>query len=81
MNEALTKQQPQNDSETLTLIEGNLAKLQEGQLALGTDIRSLRRDIFSVLNSTLLDIQVEHRDLHERLSRLELSNNPSNSQT
>ena len=81
MNEDLTKQQPQNDSETLTLIEGNLAKLQEGQLALGTDIRSLRRDIFSVLNSTLLDIQVEHRDLHERLSRLELSNNPSNSQT
>ena len=81
MNEDLTKQQPQNDSETLTLIEENLAKLQEGQLALGTDIRSLRRDIFSVLNSTLLDIQVEHRDLHERLSRLELSNNPSNSQT
>ena len=81
MNEDLTKQQPQNDSETLTLIEGNLAKLQEGQLALGTDIRSLRRDIFSVLNSTLLDIQVEHRDLHERLSRLELSNNPLNSQT
>ena len=81
MSEDLTKKQPQSADEKLTLILANIAKLQEGQRATGTDIRSLRQDIFSVLNGTLLDIQVAQRDLHDRLNRLELSGNPPNSQT
>jgi hypothetical protein len=82
MSEDRTTEIPQNDSETLTRILANVAQLQEGQLGIGTDIRALRRDIFSAINGTLLDIQVEQRDLHDRLSRLELSNsNPPNSQT
>lgn len=81
MSEDLTTKLPQNDSETLTLILANIAQLQEGQLAIGTDIRALRRDIFSLINGTLLDIQVEQRELHDRLSRLELNPNPKNSQT
>ena len=77
----LQRNNPQNDSETLTLILANMTNLQEGQRALGTDVRSLRQDIFSLVSKTLLDIQVEQRDFHDRLNRLELDTNPPNSQT
>lgn len=62
----------------------DMAHLQEGQLALGTEIRAMRRDIFNrfvVLNNTLLDIRADHHDLHERVSRLELGHRPPNSET
>lgn len=81
MSEDLSKKQPQSDNETLTLILANIAKLQEGQQATGTDLRALRQDIFSLLSGTLMDIQVAQRDLHDRLNRLELNPNPPNSQT
>ena len=84
MSEDLISKLPQNDSDKLTLILANMAKLQEGVVALGTDIRTLRVDVLdhsSQLYNALLDIQVQHRDLHHRLTRLELGNNPPNSQT
>jgi hypothetical protein len=36
---------------------------------------------FTILNDTLLEIRADHRDVHDRVSRLELNHNPPNSQT
>jgi outer membrane murein-binding lipoprotein Lpp len=65
-------------------VVGDIAHLQEGQEALRTEVRAMRRDIyyrFSILNDTLLAIQADDRDIHDRVSRLELSNHAPNSQT
>ena len=59
-------------------------QLQEGQRALSTEIRALRRDIdhrFGDVYTKLIEIQVDHRDIHDRVTRLELNSSPPNTQT
>ena len=60
----------------------DILKLHEGQSALSTEVRALRRDIdhqFNNLHMKLVDIEIDHRDIHDRVTRLEL--NPPNTQT
>ena len=62
----------------------DILQLHEGQRALSTEIRALRRDVdhqFGNLYGKLVDIEIDHRDIHDRVTRLELSTNPPNSQT
>ena len=62
----------------------DILKLQESQSALSTEVRALRRDIehqFSNVHTDLIMIKVDHRDVHDRLTRLELSSTPPNTQT
>ena len=67
-------------------IEGrtDILQLHEGQRALSTEVRALRRDVdhqFGNLYGKLVDIEIDHRDIHDRVTRLELNSNPPNSQT
>ena len=60
----------------------DILKLQEGQGALSTEVRALRRDIdhqFANVYTKLVEIEVDHRDIHDRVTRLEL--NPPNTRT
>ena len=62
----------------------DILKLQEGQSALSTEIRALRRDVdhqFGNMYGKLVDIEIDHRDIHDRVTRLELNTNPPNTQT
>ena len=62
-------------------IDGRLHRLEEGQEALRMDFRSLRRSVdhrFLVLSGTVLD---RHSELEKRVTRLELGQNPPNTQT
>ena len=61
-----------------------ILQLQEGQRALSTEVRALRRDIdhqFSNVHSKLIEIEIDHRDVHDRVTRLEFNSNPPNTQT
>jgi hypothetical protein len=62
----------------------DILKLQEGQSSLSTEVRALRRDIehqFSNVHTDLIMIKVDHRDVHDRVTRLELSTTPPNTET
>ena len=62
----------------------DILQLHEGQKALSTEVRALRRDIdhqFGNLYGKLVDIEIEHRDIHDRVTRLEINSNPPNTQT
>lgn len=62
----------------------DVLKLQEGQRALSTEVRALRRDIdhqFSNVHTKLIEIEVDHRDIHDRVTRLELNSSPPKHQT
>jgi hypothetical protein len=62
----------------------DILKLHEGQRALSTEIGALRRDVdhqFGNLYTKLVEIEIEHRDVHDRVTRLELNTNPPNTQT
>jgi len=62
----------------------DILQLQEGQRALSTEVRALRRDIdhqFSNVYTKLIEIEVDHRDVHDRVTRLELNSSPPNTQT
>src|SRR5688572_25675873 len=67
-------------ADTAQLKEGQ-GRLEEGQQSLRFDVRAMRDDMnyrFLILSgNTLADI----RHLHERVTRLELNQNPLNSQT
>ena len=67
-------------------IEGRAEILQsyEGHRALSTEVRALRRDIdhqFGNIHTKLMEIEIDHRDVHDRVTRLELNQNPPNTQT
>ena len=67
-------------------IEGRaeILQLREGQRALSIEVRALRRDTdhqFGNLYAKLVDIEIDHRDVHDRVTRLELNQNPPNTQT
>jgi hypothetical protein len=65
-------------------IRAEVLKLEEGQRALGSEFRAMRRDVdhrFNLLYDKLLEINVDRSDLHNRVSRLELGQNPPNTQT
>lgn len=62
----------------------DILQLHEGQRALSTEVRALRRDIdhqFGNLYGKIVDIEIDHRDIHDRVTRLELNSNPPNTQT
>lgn len=62
----------------------DILQLHEGQRSLSTEVRALRRDVdhqFGNLYRKLVDIEIEHRDIHDRVTRLELNSTPPNSQT
>ena len=62
----------------------DIAHLQQGQEALRTEVRSMKKDIYyrlDVLNQTMLAIRADHRDIDDRVRTLENTHNPSNSQT
>ena len=62
----------------------DISQLHEGQRALSTEVRALRRDIdhqFGNVYTKLIDIEVDHRDVHDRVTRLELNSCPPNTQT
>ena len=62
----------------------DISQLREGQRALSTEVRALRRDIdhqFGNLYRKLVDIEIDHRDIHDRVTRLELNSTPPNTQT
>jgi hypothetical protein len=59
-------------------------QLQRGQELLTAEVRSVRRDVDSRVGGIygmLSEIQVDHRDLHTRLTHLELNANPPNTRT
>ncbi|HXQ72359.1 MAG TPA: hypothetical protein VN844_17820 [Pyrinomonadaceae bacterium] len=61
-----------------------ILQLHEGQRALSTEVRALRRDIdhqFGNVHTKLIEIEIEHRDIHDRVTRLELNSTPPNTQT
>ena len=61
-----------------------ILQLHEGQRALSTEVRALRRDIdhqFGNVHTKLIEIEIDHRDMHDRVTRLELNQNPPNTQT
>ena len=65
-------------------IRADILQLQEGHSALSTEVRALRRDIdhqFGNLYGKLVDIEIEHRDIHDRVTRLEINRIPPNTQT
>ncbi len=65
-------------------VRADILKLHEGQRAVSTDVRALRRDMDNrsgVIYGMLSEIQSDDRDLHERVTRLELYANTPNSQT
>ena len=67
-------------------VEGRaeILQLHEGQRALSTEVRALRRDIdhrFGDVYTKLVQIEIDHRDVHDRVTRLELNSNPPNTQT
>jgi chromosome segregation ATPase len=65
-------------------LRADVLKLEEGQRALSTEVRALRRDIdhqFSNVHTKLIEIGIDHRDMHDRVTRLELNTNPPNTQT
>jgi hypothetical protein len=65
-------------------IRAVVLQLEEGQRALGSEFRAMRRDVdhrFNLLYDKLLEINVDRSDLHNRVSRLELGQNPPNTQT
>jgi hypothetical protein len=67
-----------------TEVRADILQLQEGQRALSTEVRAMRRDMdnrFSVMYGMLGEIQMDDRNIHERVSRLELNANPPNSET
>ena len=67
-----------------TEIRAEVLKLEEGQRALGSEFRAMRRDVdhrFNLLYDKLVEINVDQGDLHNRVSRLELGQNPPNTQT
>ena len=62
----------------------DILQLNEGQRALSTEVRALRRDIdhrFGDVYTKLVQIEIDHRDVHDRVTRLELNSNPPNTQT
>jgi chromosome segregation ATPase len=62
----------------------DILQLLEGQRALSTEVRALRRDIdhsFGNVYTKLVEIEIDHRDVHDRVTRLELNTNPPNTQT
>ena len=61
-----------------------ILQLHEGQRALTTEVRALRRDIdhrFGDVYTKLVQIEIDHRDVHDRVTRLEFNSNPPNTQT
>lgn len=67
-----------------TEIRAEVLKLGEAQRALGSEFRAMRRDVdhrFDLLYDKLVEINVDQGDLHNRVSRLELGQNPPNTQT
>jgi hypothetical protein len=65
-----------------TEVRADILKLQEGQKTLSTEVRALRRDVenrFGVLYDNITQTKIHNRDLHDRVTRLELD--PPNSQT
>jgi hypothetical protein len=59
-------------------------RLEQGQVALRTEVRSMSKDInhrLDVLNKTMLGIQAGQLDIDERVRTLENTHNPPNSQT
>jgi len=62
----------------------DILQLLEGQRALSTEVRALRRDVdhqFGNVYTKLVEIEIDHRDVHDRVTRLELNTNPPNTQT
>ena len=62
----------------------DILQLQEGQRALSTELRAMRRDMdnrFGLIYGKLHETDIDDRNLHERVTRLELNANPPNSQT
>ena len=60
------------------------SQLQRSQDLLTAEVRSVRRDIdgrFGVIYGVLSEIQVDQRDLHGRLTSLELNTHPPKPQT
>jgi hypothetical protein len=69
---------------TLQDVRADILQLQEGQRALSTEFRSLRRDVdhrFDLIYDKLVETERFDHDIHDRLTRLELNTNPPNSQT
>ena len=62
----------------------DVLQLHEGQRALSTEVRALRRDVdnrFGELYGKLTHMQIDHRDVHDRVTRLELNSTPTNTET
>ena len=65
----------------------DIEHLQEGQEALRTEVREIKTSIrdlsrrFSIFNDTLVTIQVDYRDIYDRVRSLERGHNPSNTET
>jgi len=81
MSQDLANKLPETDSEKLTLIltsvqalrpiwqqvVADILQLQEGQRALSTEVRAMRRDMdnrFSVMYGMLSEIQMDDRNIH-----------------
>ena len=65
-------------------IGADILKLQEGQTSVSLEVRALRRDIdhqFDNLYTKLAHMEVHDRDVHDRVTRLELNSSPPNTQT
>ena len=65
-------------------LEEGQRRLEDGQEALHSEVRAMRRDVyhrFAVLSSHVVGSQAELRDLNERVTKLESSTRPPNSQT
>ncbi|HEV2837232.1 MAG TPA: hypothetical protein VGW58_18075 [Pyrinomonadaceae bacterium] len=73
-----------NTRSILQDVVADVLQLQEGQRALSTEFRSLRRDVdhrFDLIYDKLVEIERFDHDIHDRVTRLELNTNPPNSQT
>jgi predicted nucleic acid-binding Zn-ribbon protein len=65
-------------------LRSDVLQLHEGQRAVTTEVRALRRDMdhrFSNVYTKLLEIETDHCDIHDRVTRLELNSSPPNTQT
>ena len=65
-------------------LRSEVLQLHEGQRALSTEVRALRRDVdnrSSDIYGKLASIQGDHCDIHDRVTRLELNSTPPNTQT
>jgi chromosome segregation ATPase len=85
LTEILQLQQGQSQlQQGQSQLQQGQSQLQRSQDLLTAEVRSVRRDIdgrFGVIYGLLSEIQVDQRDLHARLTHVELNTHPPKPQT